>query len=162
MKHTYKLYGFVPYQLSGIQKGIQFGHAVVEYSLMYNNNEEYKNWSEENKTFIILDGGTTNNSPYNKGTLNIIRDEIHHNNIKYQTFHEPDLGDQLTAVVFLVDERVWDKEKYADLPNSYDEYTLHGTITPHYQNWKDKFTTDVEEQNKIIFLRNLLKGKKLA
>lgn len=27
----YRMYGLVPYNLSPIQQGIQFGHAVVEY-----------------------------------------------------------------------------------------------------------------------------------
>ena len=27
-----RMYGFVPYNLSPIQQGIQYGHAVVEYS----------------------------------------------------------------------------------------------------------------------------------
>ncbi len=34
--------------------------------------------------------------------------------VQHATFHEPDLGDQLTAVVFLVDERVWNLDKWPD------------------------------------------------
>jgi hypothetical protein len=29
----YRMYGLVPYNLSPIQQGIQFGHGVIEYSL---------------------------------------------------------------------------------------------------------------------------------
>jgi hypothetical protein len=35
-------------------------------------------------------------------------------NVRYEKFYEPDLGDQLTAIVFVVDERVFNKTKYPD------------------------------------------------
>ena len=77
--------------------------------------DTYTQWAKNDKTFIILNGGTTNNSPiYDKsGTLNKAKDELAQMGIQTATFYEPDLGDQLTAVVFLVDERVWDKENYS-------------------------------------------------
>lgn len=58
---TYRMYGFVPYNISEIQKGIQYGHAVVEYSNAHAKDTDYKQWSTVDKTFIILNGGTTNN-----------------------------------------------------------------------------------------------------
>lgn len=58
---TYRMYGFVPYNISEIQKGIQYGHAVVEYSNAHAKDADYKQWSTVDKTFIILNGGTTNN-----------------------------------------------------------------------------------------------------
>ena len=69
MELKYRMYGLVNYQLSGIQKGIQFGHAVVEYGLKYFNTDEYKRWANFDKTFIILNGGTTNENPDKLGTL---------------------------------------------------------------------------------------------
>jgi len=39
-KHKQRMYGLVPYNISPIQQGIQFGHAVVEYSL-YHNDDVY-------------------------------------------------------------------------------------------------------------------------
>ena len=113
-KLEYRMYGLVPYNISPIQQGIQFGHAVVEYSIgRYGSHDDYKKWSKEDKTFIILNGGTTNNNSerydnmvaYESSLLEDLEDIC----IPYATFNEPDLGDQLTAVVFLVDERVWDK-----------------------------------------------------
>ena len=110
------MYGLVPYNISPIQQGIQFGHAVVEYSIgRYGSHADYKKWSKEDKTFIILNGGTTNNNSEiydNMGTMNQAVRRLEDICIPHTTFNEPDLGDQLTAVVFLVDERVWDEETY--------------------------------------------------
>jgi hypothetical protein len=115
------MYGLVPYNISPIQQGIQFGHAVVEYSL-YHNDDVYDTWARHDKTFIILNGGTTNKSMtmigtsngIPKGTLNQYVDSLIDLGIKASCFYEPDLGDQLTAVVFLLDERIWDRETFPD------------------------------------------------
>jgi hypothetical protein len=113
------MYGLVPYQLTGIQQAIQFGHAVVEYGLTFGNTEQYLNWAKNWKTLIVLNGGTTNTNlstedglPF--GTLNrhlMTLDEL---NVRYEKFYEPDLGDQLTAIVFVVDERIFNKTKYPE------------------------------------------------
>jgi hypothetical protein len=67
----------------------------------------------------VLNGGTTNTNlstedglPF--GTLNrhlMTLDEL---NVRYEKFYEPDLGDQLTAIVFVVDERIFNKTKYPE------------------------------------------------
>ena len=55
-KLEYRMYGLVPYNISPIQQGIQFGHAVVEYSIgRYGSHDDYQQWAKEDKTFIILD-----------------------------------------------------------------------------------------------------------
>ena len=54
MERTYRLYGFVPYNLSPIQQGIQFGHGVVEYAQKYFKDKTYQQWAKDDKTFIIL------------------------------------------------------------------------------------------------------------
>lgn len=117
----YRMYGLVPYNLSPIQQGIQFGHAVVEYMLNFPPDlriyADTKQWAEEDKTFIILNGGTTNSTPMNYGTLNKHYETLRALDVKTAIFKEPDLGDQLTAVVFLLDERVWDEEKYPSPEN---------------------------------------------
>jgi len=105
----YKMYGLVPYNISEIQAGIQFGHAVVEYGLKTNFNELYVNWAKHDKTFIILNGGTTNNDPNNLGTLNKHYQTLLNFGIEVGTFNEPDFGNQLTAVVFLVDTWMFPK-----------------------------------------------------
>ncbi len=119
-----RMYGLVPYNISPIQQGIQFGHAVVEYSRncegIKNAQTLYNDWADNWKTFIILNGGTTNTKtsiedgiPYgtmNKHMLTLGLDI----KIPFATFYEPDLGDQLTAIVFIIDERVFNKTKYPD------------------------------------------------
>ena len=130
-----RMYGLVPYNISPIQQGIQFGHAVVEYGLKHGRTHvindkvcTYTRWARNDKTFIILNGGTTNNNEERFGTLNSAVALLSSLDVKLATFHEPDLGDQLTAVVFLVDERVWNKEKYPDYTDRLDKkYLISGT-----------------------------------
>jgi hypothetical protein len=162
-----RMYGLVPYNISPIQQGIQFGHAVVEYGIN-NSTDEYKQWSNEDKTFIILNGGTTNNNPNKLGTLNKHLESLKSANIKVAEFYEPDLGDQLTAVVFLVDERVFNRELYPDFQ---EEKLPYGTRKP-----SKKAQIDLEERNeanyqkwvekiggpKNAFLREYLKPLRLA
>lgn len=115
----FRMYGLVPFSLSPIQQGIQFGHAVVEYGIEHFHSEEYLRWAKNDKTFIILNGGTTNRrtdleTKEYVGSLNRHAMVLHDCRVPFSTFYEPDLGDQLTAVVFLADDRVWDKETYPD------------------------------------------------
>ncbi len=154
-KVKYRMYGLVPYNISPIQQGIQFGHAVVEYSIgRYGSHDDYIQWAKEDKTFIILDGGTTNDNEERLGSLNKSVRRLEDICIPYATFNEPDLGDQLTAVVFLVDDRVWDKEKYP-------EYDLNialegiGEIT-HYKNLFG------EDATWILEVREFLSNYRLA
>ncbi len=153
------MYGLVNYQLSGIQKGIQFGHAVVEYSRnrqgIKNMETLYNEWADNWKTFIILNGGTTNTKtsiedgmPF--GSLNKHLLMLHDIGIPVATFHEPDLGDQLTAIVFIVDERVFNKAKYPDFNN----LDLFDT------DWLDEVPED--EAERIIRLREFLGVFRLA
>lgn len=118
-----RMYTAVPYQLSGIQKGIQACHAVVRYGESVKNNpeelEKYENWANRHETLIVLNGGTTNDF---SGTLNELEQDLRDNGIHVVAFREPDLGDQLSAIAFLCDERVFDKKKYMD----FEEY-----IKPH-------------------------------
>jgi hypothetical protein len=118
-----RMYGLVNYQLTGIQKGIQFLHGVVEYSQMANRIvgetlSIYNEWADNWKTVILLNGGTTNNritdDGFPFGSLNQHVITLDENKVDFATFNEPDLGDQLTAVVFIVDERVFNRKKYPD------------------------------------------------
>jgi len=114
------MYGLVPYNISDIQKGIQFGHGVVEYSNLFSNNKDYKDWALNDKVFIILNGGTTNSNPEKLGTMNqqLLLDDkslishLYKLDAPHATFHEEDLGDQLTSINFLVDELVYDDVKF--------------------------------------------------
>ena len=57
-----RLYFFVPYNISPIQQAIQAGHAALEYAFKYGNTEEFIDFVTNHKTWIILNGGTTNDS----------------------------------------------------------------------------------------------------
>lgn len=173
-KLEYRMYGLVPYNISDIQKGIQFGHAVVEYlngcqrmpNVDYT--EDIKSWLDacdkwryHDKTFIILNGGTTNsyqapgtNEPI--GTLNKHLDELNAHNVTVARFLEPDLGNQLTAVVFLVDERVFDKKKYPDYVSP-NEWFIPGVSDRQYADWVESVGGE-----KNVWLREFLKQFRLA
>ncbi len=155
------MYGLVPYNLSPIQQGIQFGHAVVEYSLIYGRSEEYMRWSEVDKTFIILNGGTTNLHPKRPGTLNIHTRTLEEAGVRVASFQEPDLGDQVTATAFLVDERVWDSTLWPDYEG---EKNPDGTLLDiwDYLEWRRKIDTDNYTADTVIWLRSFLKTFKLA
>lgn len=155
------MYGLVPYNLSPIQQGIQFGHAVVEYGLEYFDTDEYQQWARYNKTFIILNGGTTNDTRLKLGTLNSYLYELSDRGFKIGEFSEPDLGDQLTAVVFLVDDRVFDREAWPDYAGGYYA-DMRTPIAEDYYNWKMKFAETEKEADRIIWLRSFLKNFKLA
>jgi hypothetical protein len=120
MYMEYRMYGLVPYNISPIQAGIQYGHAVVEYQQncrgMGRPEKLYNKWATEDKTFIILNGGTTNEDKSHKfyGSLQQHRDALVEAGVLLAEFKEPDLNNTLTAIVFLVDERVFDRETYPD------------------------------------------------
>jgi hypothetical protein len=157
------MYGLVPYNISPIQQAIQFGHAVVEYANEYFNDEDYQTWAKRDKTFMILNGGTTNkdfdsdlNISY-KGSLNNHVATINSHNLKHAVFFEPDLGDQLTAVVFLVDDRIWDKEAYPDYAGTYmSDWTGTYPLKSEYDQWKKMFSDDVAEADHIAWMREFL------
>ena len=187
-----RMYGLVNYQLTGIQKGIQFLHGVVEYGQFIKNvgGEElikYNEWADRYKTVILLDGGSTNTNPDRLGTLNQHLQSLKDNNVFCTDFYEPDLGDQLTGVVFIVDERVFLKDEnrkyvYLDFedwiwenPNPYistfnknDKWfikTVRKTckesseqhLVHYYNSWVEYMGGE-----KNVFLRDFLKDFRLA
>ena len=75
-----KMYFFVPYNISEIQKGIQCGHAALRYARLYSaKHSEVWNFVDNHETWIILNGGTTNDQrdvdDVPLGTLNQITDQ---------------------------------------------------------------------------------------
>lgn len=168
----YRMYGLCNYQLSGtIHGGIQFGHCCVEYQQITRelppHESIYNKWAIEDKTFIILNGGTTNDNLENYGTLQKNRDLLIDNNILFSEFREPDLNDSLTSICFLVDERVWDKEVYKDFvpetlpwgrrkPSEKALSQLEERNNVNYKHWVEKIGGSSN-----AFLRNFLKDKKL-
>ena len=149
-----RMYGLVPYNLSPIQQGIQFGHALQEYNNdFFGVRDKFEEWSMNWKTFIILNGGTTNKGlllggrVQRLGTLNQHRNYLQENDVEIGTFYEPDLGNQLTAVVFLVGEKVFNKIKYPDWDNKMVESQIE---------YNKRFT------KQEVFLREFLNPFKFA
>jgi hypothetical protein len=179
----YRMYFFVPYNLSPIQQGIQAGHALGEYALKYGRgNPVHLVWDflEKWKTFMVMNGGTSNSSrdfnaiPY--GSLNQIADALVEQEIEMAYFTEPDINEALTAVCFIADERVFNKDDYPEFwdflaeQDGYDENPtrIEVKLTPieewadkygqHFINWKE----DIMGGHKNFFLRSLLRDKKFA
>lgn len=174
-----RMYFFVPYQLTGIQQGIQSGHAALEFALKYGRYyPTHIIWTfiEKYKTWVILNGGTTN-STYDvdgtpKGSLNQIAQSLRENNIEHEVFYEPDLNEALSAVCFICDERVFNKEKYPDffdylismgmrkdqlVKSIANKIDLKESCSIFYEEW-----TNLLGGKKNVFLRELINGKKLA
>lgn len=112
----YAMYGLTARSLSDKQIGFQFGHAVVEYELKSRKNphirEIYDKWAQSDKTFRCLSGGSTNDSK--PGTLQRYAQELKKFGVVTAGFKEPDINNATTAIVFLVDERVWNRTRYPD------------------------------------------------
>lgn len=97
------MYFFVMYNLSGIQKGIQAGHAALEYVLKWGNQSpDVCEFIRDHKTFILLDGGTSS-------TMLQREQELAELSIPFASFQEPDLNYSTSAIAFIVHE-----EDYAD------------------------------------------------
>ena len=189
-----RMYGLVPYNISPIQQGIQFGHAVVEYGqkmkyLGEHNqllNTQYNDWADNWKTFIILNGGTSNHSVnrYSDteeffGSMENNLKSLEDNDVEIGTFYEPDLNDMLSGIVFIVDERVFNKKdypdfsdwlmssKYAELIRTFD--TDVNTIAEYIKNSTNKEDQKAYKEwvnlvggDKNVFLRDFLKNFRLA
>ena len=189
-----RMYGLTPYNISPIQQGIQFGHAVVEYGqkmkyLGEHNqslNIQYNDWADNWKTFIILNGGTSNHSVNRysdtedffgsmENNLKLLED----NGVEVGTFYEPDLNDMLSGIVFIVDERIFNKKdypdfsdwlmssKYAELIRTFDtdvntiaEYIKNSTNKEDQKAYKEWVNLVGGEKN--VFLRDFLKNFRLA
>lgn len=189
-----RMYGLTNYQLTGIQKGIQFLHGVVEYSQISKRLggdvlSIYDDWADNHKTVVLLNGGTSNHSinRYHEGeftgTMEGHLEKLNEIGIVNATFNEPDLNDMLSAVVFIVDERVFNRKKYLDLGDwiwmNKSEYLTDRMITTQkidkmYRN--GYFQTDANKDEREIYeewmnsiggeknvrLREFLSGLKLA
>lgn len=112
-----RMYFFVPQNVSEIYKGIQAGHAALRYAVKFHNSE-LMDFVDNHETWVILNGGTTNDDRdfdgISKGSLNQIADSLQDNDIDFTYFHEPDLNNALTAVCFICDERVFNRKDYPD------------------------------------------------
>lgn len=148
-----RMYFFLLYSLSGIQKGIQAGHASLEYARIYGKTKLFQDFIKHDKTWILLNGGVsrsednfTKEYPYE---LNSIHTMFADRNIPCTYFCEPDLNDAMTSICFIADERVWNKEKYPIWDADENTITL--------QKWIKSIGG-----NKNFFMREIIKGRPLA
>jgi len=135
-----RMYGFVPYQMSGIQAGIQFGHAVVRYGRTFFQTDDYKNWMNRWETFIVLNGGTTNDSDHSEhyGGINKIVDQLVAWDIDHAVFREPDLGRQITGIALILSEECFSSEyksliEFMGSDNEY--YSEYNQVKTKYNQW---------------------------
>ncbi len=163
-KDDWRMYGLVPYNISPIQQGIQFGHAVQEFNnKMIDLNalgpkeqelkSAFNSWRLFGKTFIVLNGGTTNSRiiddvPF--GTLNQHANVLRELDVFTAEFYEPDLGEQLTAVVFLVPKEVYNKREFPDFKEyiktlDYTEAFVDYLELCHNSDRKNVMPTEFEE-----------------
>jgi len=183
-----RAYFFVPYNISPIQQGIQAGHALGRFLLRYGRHDpNHPAWEflQNHETWIILDGGTTNEQRdfegFALGSLNQIGDQLMGNDIEFSFFHEPDLNNALTALCFIADERVFKRSEYPNLVDyildvkmypearaeapaenvvalkMMQEEELQELFPEYYKEWV-RYVGGV----KNVFLRELIKDKKKA
>jgi hypothetical protein len=123
----YRMYGLVPYNISPIQQGIQYGHALQEYNnfieIIRKNKDAYvgsedeekvkkllddfDTWRLMDKTFIILNGGTSSTMVEHLETLK-------NSGVDFAFFTEPDLNDMVSGIVFVVPEQVYKRDEWPD------------------------------------------------
>jgi len=110
----YRMYSLVLRQLNPIQKGVQSAHSIVEYSKKFYKSTEYIQWVNVDKTIIMLDGGTYND-------LKECRDTLINLDVPHAIFYEEDLGNIMTSISFLVEDRIWDSKLYPAYEDELDE-----------------------------------------
>jgi len=178
-----RMYFFVPYNISDIAKSIQAGHSAVRYARKFGETELFKEFADNHETFIILNGGTTNDerdlNDIVLGTLNQIADQLLENDIDFTYFREPDLNHALTAVCFIADERVFNRKDYPDFVDyilDVKKYTDPTNLAGSFIILKTKSNEELLEMFpdyykewvrflggvKNVFLRELIKDKELA
>ena len=184
-----RMYFFVPYNISEIQKGIQAGHAALRYARQFSaDNPEVWDFVENHETWIILDGGTMNEKRdfegVAQGTMNQLADQLLDADIQFSYFHEPDMNDGLSALCFIASEQVFNRKDYPDFINwlldvkMYEE-AAQKALENNPQLWAELKLMPFDEVQgmfpeyykewvrfmggvKNVFLRELTRDKKLA
>lgn len=110
----YRMYSLVLRQLSPIQKGVQSAHSIVEYIKKFHKSSEYIQWVNVDKTIIILDGGTFKE-------MRECRETLENLGVPYAVFYEEDLGNLVTSISFLVEDKIWDHKSYPSFEEELDD-----------------------------------------
>tara|TARA_Y100000389_G_scaffold205062_1_gene262627 strand:- start:6988 stop:7548 length:561 start_codon:yes stop_codon:yes gene_type:complete len=161
----FRMYGLVPYNISPIQQGIQYGHALQEYnnfiSAVRKNKElvegteditkvedllnEFDEWRLLDKTFIILNGGTSSTMEEHLKSLKEL-------DITYTYFREPDLNNMVSGIVFLVPKQVYKKSVYPDFKDWMiaRNHTYHDLKGLDFEGLKEKYPEPYQEWLDLI------------
>jgi hypothetical protein len=135
----YRMYYLVLRHLSGINKAVQTSHASIEYAVKYIANSDFQKYATIDKTIVMLDGGTHQE-------MVMLQKQLDENGVNNTYFIEPDINDAMTAICFLVDERLFNKDIFV----SYEKFcALH---------FKDSDTTSIDY---VEFLLNKQPGGEL-
>lgn len=140
------MYSLVLRQLSTIQKGVQSSHSIVEYIKKFYKSSEYIQWVNVDKTIIILDGGTY-------PELKECRDTLADLGVPYAAFYEEDLGNIVTSISFLVEDKVWDSENYPSFEEDLDDVSSES---------ENPVWLIMMGGKRNLAFRNFLKSKRLA
>ena len=124
-----RMYFFVMRQLNGLNKGIQAGHAAVEYGLKYGNKKTYKNFAKHHKTFILLDGGGSEQ-------MKTRMEELESFGIDYAPFYEPDLNNSLSAIAFILPEDIYGIDLNQAVEDYDDQYDHHYDIKAYISKFR--------------------------
>lgn len=182
-EYELRMYFLVPYNISPIQQGIQAGHAALEYVRDHGETDLFKTFVDQHKTWVILNGGTTNSDfefpnniddPY-CGTLNNALFTLQRHDIPCAAFYEPDLNDALTAVCFIADERIFNHTDYPDFKEyflkklsvagrkmEWDKLLGYDELKEKFKGLFSEWTSEIMGGEKNVVMRELVKDKKLA
>lgn len=168
----YRMYGLVPYNISPIQQGIQYGHALQELNNLVVDTKlhaevdgcsqdtksflkEFDEWRLNDKTFIILNGGTSFTMDEHVKTLE-------ENGVVVGVFREPDLNNMVSGIVFLVPEQVYKREDYPDFDDS-DLVDPTGQLpTDQFKELRHQQWVEFMGGRKNVFLREFTRQFRLA
>lgn len=163
-----RMYHLTMYNISPIQQGIQSYHSGIEYALKYGRDKEFLQWAKKDKVVIILNGGTSNNigedvwgTAYT-GSMENHAIALKKGRIKHTKFQEPDLNNSVSAIAFLVDERVWDTVKY---PAPVGHQLCEPGMSVPSRDSIDRITYEFYKKRygaQVAFLRTWLKQFRLA
>lgn len=162
-RYEMRMYCIVMYNISTMQKGVQAAHCCLEYANKYRNDSDLIKYVEEDKTMIILDGGSSSD-------LVELDKVLKENEIKYASFIEPDLNNAISCVCFLADERVWNRREYPNREEFVEKYRLETFDTwfindSFLEEWSDEADKEYLEMiggEKNEMLRNIIQYKKLS
>ena len=92
-----KLYIVTRDDLSAAYQAVQVAHALADAILKYP--KEALSWHRQSNTLVVL-------SVQNEFGLMALEDQLTEANMKFVSFKEPDIADELTAISIMPDENI--------------------------------------------------------